>query len=199
MNQVYAQGGDVLLTYGTGGFWPPRRWVLWLVYRGIRAYQKAKWNDPAHKSKWNGLQPKADDGPTHVRLRLGNRWFEATTPRCRWTEDSELKLDKKRWKLVRFHSAEKLDFDAMLARAAELNGTDYDEGDLFDFAISGILGSWKKKIRILGDRARKAFVCSTAAREILTVGGVHFWEEAVDPAYYANNPREWWVVARSKK
>lgn len=178
------QNGDILLTYGKGGFWPLRRMVLWLTYRAIRAYQKKKWG-----RNWMA---------THCRVFLNGRFFEATTPVCCWTEVSELALDKKDWKVARW--AGTLDVPAMMAVAERLIGTPYDIGDLVDFGISGLLG-WVKGLRIFGDRARKYRVCSTAAAEIVNAGGARlFWRgkplppENADPAAFENQPIHAWRI-----
>ena len=190
--------GDVLLTYGKGGFWPPRRWVMWLLYRAIRKYQTEKWT--RFRDRWEGVQ-RLDAGATHARVYLHGMWWEVTYPKAKWVTTGSLLLHKKKWKLVRWHQFERLDSATMVERAEAIVKSDneYDVGDLFDTAISGILGKWKKHFRIFGDRAKKLFYCSTGAREVLIAGGATFWQVTVDPAYFANNPREWRVIRCSRR
>lgn len=177
--------GDVLLTYGSGGLWPPRRWLLWLVYQAIRKFQKRRW----------GVD--ADIGPTHVRVWLRGQFFEATTPVCRWTSLEDAGLEKKHWIIVRYHKP--LDSVAMLQAADRLIHTPYDKGDLLDFALSGWLGRAAHVISLFGDRANKYRVCSTAAAEILAAGGARFRFpiSQIDPAYFANVDEDWQIVAVS--
>jgi len=181
--------GDILLTYGKGGFWPPRRMVLWLTYRAIRAYQKKKW--------------LLDWRATHCRVYLDGRFFEATTPVCRWTKLSELALDKKEWRVALWR--ETLDTAAMLDVAERLIGTPYDKGDLIDLGLAGLVGWFTKHVRIFGDRAKKYRVCSTAAAEILHAGGARlFWRgkplppDETDPAAFENQPADLWQVLEAE-
>lgn len=154
---------------------------MWLVYRAIRKFQERRWG--------NG----ADTRPTHVRVWLNGRFFEATTPRCRWTGLDELHLERKKWKLVRFHKP--LNRGAMLQAAYRLIHTPYDKGDLLDFALSGWLGRAAHVISLFGDRANKYRVCSTAAAEVLAAGGATFRMPVsqIDPAYFANSSPEWTI------
>lgn len=188
--------GDVLLTYGKGGFWPPRRWVLWVVYKAIRKYQKEKWRQFPHC--WAGH--KLDYRPTHVRVYLSGQWWEVTYPKAQWVTTESLQLQKKEWRLVRYHAADTLDVAAMIDRARQIVADGkYDVGDLLDTGISALLGNFKRHIRIFGDRVRKYFYCSTGAREVLTDGGAAFWMKTIDPAYFANNPREWHTISHSRR
>jgi len=206
------QDGDVLVTYGSGGVWPPRRWVLWVVYRGIRAFQRAKWGSGA------------DTGPTHVRVWLGGQFFEMTTPVGKWTTRDEVILDKKDWKVARFRGAIG-NFPAMQQKAGAMVGLKYDIGDLLDFGLSGLVGRFAGWLRIFGDRERKYTVCSTALAKVLRAGGVPFRvsrddvrrdagvavlfrdgadpidliDSAIDPAYFVNNPTQWEVVGQSSR
>lgn len=174
--------GDVLLTYGTGGLWPPRRWFLWVVYHAIHKFQQRRWGDDA------------DTRATHVRVWLNGRFFEATTPVCRWTRFAELNLGRKQWKVVRYKSA--LNRSAMLRTAYNLIHTPCDKGDLLDFALSGWLGRAAKVISLFGDRANKFRVCSTAAAEVLQAGGAQFQMPTteVDPAYFVNVVEDWQTI-----
>lgn len=177
--------GDILLTYGTAGIWPPRRWFLGVVYHAIRKFQQRRWGQGA------------DTGPTHVRVWLHGRFFEATTPRCQWTALEDLHLTRKRWKLVRYHAA--LNSVAMLQCAYRLVHTPYDKGDLLDFALSGWLGRSQNLISLFGDRANKFRVCSTAAAEVLSAGGAQFHlpVSQIDPAYFANVTSDWRLIRSS--
>lgn len=87
----------------------------------------------------------------------------------------------------------------MLRTAYNLIHTPYDKGDLLDFALSGWLGRAANVISLFGDRANKYRVCSTAAAEVLQAGGAQFQMpiSQVDPAYFANLPEEWRLVATS--
>jgi len=200
--------GDVLATNGSGGLWPPRRMLLWLVYRGIRAYQKAKWGE------------KSDSRPTHVRVWVGGRFFEMTTPVGQWTELRDVKLDKKDWKVARcsHRPAGGLDLVKMNGSAGTMVGNPYDKGDLLDFALAGFTGFFAKTLRIFGDRQHKYRVCSTAVAKVLLAGGAQMRisradlnpdaaigkdfagdeavlpDDAIDPAYFVNNPMQWAVV-----
>jgi len=198
--------GDVLVTNGKGGFWPLRRLVLWIVYRGIRAYQKAKWG------------AASDYRPTHVRVWLGGGFFEMTVPNGCWTPLADIALNSKDWKVARYRGQTPLDPAAMAAVAQEMVGKPYDKGDLLDFALSGLAGLFARTFRILGDRANKYRVCSTAAAKVLVAGGAQIRvvradlqpdaeiahnfsgdttilpDDAVDPAYFINNPSTWEVV-----
>ena len=158
---------------------------MWVVYHAIHKFQRRRWGDDA------------DTGPTHVRAWLHGRFFEATTPICKWTPLDSLDLNRKRWKLVRYRSP--LDSAAMLKAAYRLIHTPYDKGDLLDFALSGWLGRAASVIALFGDRANKYRVCSTAAAEILEAGGAQFHlpPSQIDPAYFANVPEDWEVIARS--
>lgn len=176
--------GDVLLTYGTGGLWPPRRWMLWLLYREIRLFQKKRWGD------------KSDYRPTHVRVWLNGRFFEATWPKAKWTPLEEVKADLKEWRLMRYRGD--LVAQSMLTEAGVIVDTPYDLGDLLDFKMSSWLGLVGKVLRLFGDRANKFRVCSTAAAYVLQAGGLEEWRlpgdgwvvylgpHEVDPAYFAN-------------
>ncbi len=179
------RNGDLLLTYGSSGLWPPRRWLLGLVYHAIRKFQQRRWG------------ADADIGVTHVRVWLCGRFFEATTPVCRWIAIDRLVLGRKHWIIVRSRTA--LDNAAMLQAAYRLVHTPYDKGDLLDFALSGWLGRAANIISLFGDRADKYRVCSTAAAEILQAGGAPFQFPItqVDPAYFANMPEDWQTVAIS--
>ncbi|MEW5702949.1 MAG: hypothetical protein AB1792_12070 [Candidatus Zixiibacteriota bacterium] len=203
------RNGDVLVTYGTGGIWPPRRLVLWLVYQAIRAYQKVKWGE------------RSDFGPTHVRVWIAGRFFEMTTPVGQWTDLATLKLDKKRWKVGRYRhqSATGLDADAMRATADAMVGNPYDRGDLLDFALAGLVGFFARILRIFGDRRHKYRVCSTAAAKVLVAGGAQMRishadllpdaainadltadesilpDDVIDPAYFVNNRSHWEIVS----
>ena len=194
LDPTILRDGDVLLTYGTGGLWPPRRWLLWLVYHAIRKFQKRRW---AAGSASGGQA--ADTGPTHVRVWLHGRFFEATTPVCKWTSFDTLVLDRKRWKLVRCRSP--LASSAMLQTAYRLINTPYDKGDLLDFALSGWLGRAANLISLFGDRANKFRVCSTAAAEVLRAGGAQFHLPVthIDPAYFANVTDDWRVISMSNR
>lgn len=175
--QTLFKDGDVLLTYGSAGWWPLRRWLLWLAYRGIRAFQLAKWG------------PKVDYKPTHVRLYLNNQFFEATIPKVKWTRIQDLNLHKKKWKLLRY--VQQLDSSDMMAEAKPLVGTKYDIGDLFDFPLP---------FRLFGDRKNKLRVCSTAAAQVLQAGGAEFDCRIgdVDPAWYNAHPSQWRMVTERK-
>lgn len=184
--------GDVLLTYGKGGFWPPRRLFLWVVYRAIREYQKAKW--------------RRNYRATHCRVFLDGQFFEATAPVCRWVTLGELALEKKDWNVVRwagvaYGSEYVLNVPAMLTVAEKLIGTPYDKGDLIDFGLAGLLGWSTKYIRIFGDRAKKYRVCSTAAAAVVYAGGARLFYEgeelspdATDPAAFENQPAHLWQI-----
>ena len=178
--------GDVLLTYGTGGLWPPRRWLLWIVYRAIRAYQKAKWG--------SGIDYK----PTHVRVWLGGVFFEATWPVAKWTRLDEALLDEKKFKIVRWAGGP-LAIAPMLIEADPMIGTPYDWGDLLDMGIAAI--AHIPQFRIFGDRMKKYRVCSTAAAQVLRAGGATFTlpDNQVDPAYFLANTRDWRVVSEKRK
>lgn len=177
--------GDVLLTYGTGGLWPPRRWMLWVVYRAIRAYQRKKWG------------PSVDCDPTHARLWMGDTFFEATWPRAKWTRLEEIEIDKKRFKLVRWAGGN-LAVAPMLTTASAMIGTPYDWGDLLDMGVSAISGI--PQFRIFGDRMNKYRVCSTAAAEILENAGATFDlpQKEIDPAYFLAQSHDWRVVKEGK-
>jgi hypothetical protein len=186
--------GDVLLTYGTGGIWPPRRWLLWIVYHAIHKFQQRRWGE------------NSDTRATHVRVWLNGRFFEATTPRCRWTNIDDLQLDRKHWRIARYIGPishigpiKTLNRAAMLQSAYRLIHTPYDKGDLLDFALSGWLGRAANTISLFGDRANKYRVCSTAAAEVLQAGGAQFQlpPSQVDPAYFVNVSEDWRLVATS--
>lgn len=178
--------GDVLLTYGTGGLWPPRRWMLWVVYRAIRAYQKKKWGETV------------DVNPTHARLWLGGVFFEATWPKAKYTLFEETEIGKKRFKVVRWARGN-LAIDPMLIAADPMIGTPYDWGDLLDMGVSAIAGI--PQFRIFGDRMNKYRVCSTAAAQVLTAGGATFDLplNEIDPAYFLAKSHDWQVVYDSQK
>jgi hypothetical protein len=173
--------GDVLLTYGSAGLWPPRRWVLWVVYRAIRAYQRKKWGD------------SVDCDPTHARLWLGNVFFEATWPKAKYTLFEETEIDKKRCKVVRWADGN-LAIDSMLIAADPMIGAPYDWGDLLDMGIAAVAGI--PQFRIFGDRMNKYRVCSTAAAQVLEAGGAMFDRPTneIDPAYFLAKFRDWRVV-----
>jgi hypothetical protein len=179
------QDGDVLLTYGTGGWWPPRRWLYWILYRAIRRYQKERW----------GNNYRA----THCRVWLGKEFFEATVPNCQWVTLESLVLGKKDWCVARPRFT--LDVQGMYLRAGALNGTPYDKGDLIDFELSRIFG-WR--LHVFGDRAHKYAVCSTAAASVILAGGgmirgpdhMPVVADAVDPATFENQPVHLWEVLR---
>lgn len=172
------QAGDVILTYGQGRIWPPRYWFLWVIYRGIRKYQQAKWG------------PGSDYLPTHVRVALDPGFFEVTFPKSRFGYLIEI---KGRYKVVRYRDA--LNENLMYKTAYELNGSPYDIGDIADFAVSGLLGWFTRNVRLFGDRAKKYVVCSTGAAEILRAGGASFGElQAIDPAYFVNTPESWHTI-----
>lgn len=156
-----------------------------MVYHAIHKFQERRWGGDA------------DTRPTHVRVWLNGRFFEATTPRCKWTALDDLKLKAKKWKLLRHREA--LDRGTMLQAAYRLIHTPYDKGDLLDFALSGWLGRAANLISLFGDRANKYRVCSTAAAEVLHAGGARFKLpiSQIDPAYFANMPQEWQMVVTS--
>jgi len=202
------QNGDVLATYGSGGIWPLRRLALWVVYREIRAYQKAKWGEGC------------DYHPTHVRVWLNGRFFEMTTPVGKWTPLSEVLLEKKKWKVARYKQGLQ-NVEAMEAKASNMVGKKYDVGDLLDFGFSGLLGVFAKRFRLFGDRGEKYTVCSTALAKVLKAGGAQLSisrkdlrpsaeiaeafknpsidtivleDNTIDPAYFVNNPSHWEVI-----
>ena len=158
---------------------------LWVVYHAIRKFQERRWGKDA------------DTRATHVRVWLNGRFFEATTPVCRWTELDSLALNGKEWMLVRYSSP--LNPQAMLQTAYRLINSPYDKGDLLDFALSGWLGRAANVISLFGDRADKFRVCSTAAAEVLQSGGAQFSmpPSQIDPAYFANTPEEWKIMSTS--
>lgn len=153
------------------------------MYHAIHKFQQRRWGE------------EADTRATHVRAWLNGRFFEATTPRCRWTPLEELNLDCRKWKLLRYRAP--LNRGAMLQAAYRLIHTPYDNGDLLDFALSGWLGRAANVISLFGDRANKYRVCSTAAAEVLAAGGAQFQMpiSQVDPAYFANVAEDWQTVA----
>lgn len=115
-------------------------------------------------------------------------------PVCKWTAIDSLDLDRKQWKIVRYHST--LDSAAMLQAAYRLIHTPYDKGDLLDFALSGWLGRAANVVSLFGDRANKYRVCSTAAADVLATGGAKFQMPTtqIDPAYFANVSDDWQTV-----
>lgn len=164
------------------------------MYHAIHKFQQRRWGEDA------------DTRATHVRVYLNGRFFEATTPACRWTELDALQLEKKKWSVVRYIGPispigpiKALDSAAMLHAAYNLIHTPYDKGDLLDFALSGWLGRAANTISLFGDRANKYRVCSTAAAEVLQAGGAQFQMPTtqVDPAYFANVTEDWHIVLKS--
>lgn len=170
--------GDVLVTYGSFGLWPPRRWILWIVYNAIFAYQKKKWG------------AYSDYKPTHVRMYVGgNIWFESTTPVCRYITTEDLLFTKKKYKIVRLKEMNNLDKHMMRSTMDDLAGTPYDKGDLVDFFISGVLfNNFKDVITVLGDRAKEYTVCSTALATVLKNGGMIIDPKITDPSFFVNRP-----------
>jgi len=181
--------GDVLLTYGSWGWWPPRRWVLGVVYKAIEEYERAKWQKQCpNRKKW----------PTHVRVWLGGMFFEATWPVAKWTRLDEVRLGKKRYDVVRW-TGDDLDVKKMIEEAATMIGTPYDWGDLLDMGIAAI--AHIPQFRIFGDRMKKYRVCSTAAAQVLRAGGATFTlpDNQIDPACFLANTRDWRVVSKKRK
>lgn len=170
--------GDILVTYGSFGLWPPRRLLLWIVYNGIYLYQKKKWGE------------YSDYKPTHVRMYdKDGFFFESTTPNCRFIHTSKLDLDKKKYLIVRCKKIDKLNRTLMREKMNDLEGTPYDIGDLADFFITGVLlGYFKDNISLIGDRTKKYLVCSTALGTILKVGGFPIIPQVTDPAFFVNRP-----------
>lgn len=181
--------GDVLLTYGSFGFWPPRRLVIWPVYLAIREYERAKWQKELQTRK---------DWPTHARLWCGDKFLDVTMPHAKWTTFDETEIGKKKYTVVRWTGAA-LDIPAMIAEAELIRGTPYDWGDMLDMGIAAFM-KWPLQ-RIFGDRMKKFRVCSTGAARALEMGKATFDRPTseIDPAYFLAKVHDWQVVHDSKR
>lgn len=185
INLSQLQPGDWIITEGHAGW---RIW-LWPVYWGIRRYSRGKYAGD-HASYTGG---------THVRLALGyGMLFEMTWPAGRFQTIAAAALEEKAQRgLVRVYrwTQGRIDVRQLHARAGIWIGRQYDLGDLVDFALSGLLGTWNRIVRVAGDRARRFAVCSTAAADVLAAAGVRWADsiESIDPNYPANRPDTGWV------
>jgi len=169
--------GVVLLTYGRGypfssvpwrnGFW--EELAKELLYRQIRNYNRA------------AGYARAD--ATHVRITLGHgKFIEATTPDVRIGSTEEL-IGKRVAICV---PQQYFNVSNAVEWWESWVGTRYDYTELADFALSGILKLFPKRLGILDRKDR--FVCSTFAAGGFNIGGFDFgmdWQ-SISPAFYEN-------------
>lgn len=192
------QDGDVFLTFADPRIRSVESAILnWLIYPKIALYSRKRWGQylegwpvPVHTLVW---------------LPIGaGELFEVTYPVARWITRAKVLPEGKPYVVCRY-CGPMLKREPMLHAAWNLQGGEYDLGDLADFWLSQELGFWFR-LRIFGDRLRSKAVCSIGAAAIHEAGGAVLWSspqgrqlstQEVDPAYYlANSMTMWQVIER---